>query len=76
MYSEKTAPNSATEATMVAASRNGDEDNDIDMVEEISNKTAVASKIRRSSTGMALFVPITNSSSLTVLFKRILVNLS
>lgn len=74
MYSEKRAPNSATEATMVAASRNGDGAVDIDIAEEISNRSAIASSMRRRSRGMVLFILVTNSFFGAVLFKSVLVN--
>jgi hypothetical protein len=46
---------------MVAASRNGDGADDIDIDDEISNRSAVASRIRRRSRGMVLFVLVTDS---------------
>jgi hypothetical protein len=61
VYSERRAPKSATEATMVAASRNGDGAGDIDAVEEIRSRSAVASNMRRRSRGMVFFVSVTNS---------------
>jgi hypothetical protein len=61
VYSEKRAPNSATEATIVAASRNGDGADDIDIAEEISSRSAVASSIRRRRRGTVLFILVTNS---------------
>ncbi len=75
-YSEKRAPNSATEATMVAASRYGDGADDIDIDDEISNRSAVASSIRRRSRGMVLFVLVTDSFFRAVLFKSVFVNIS
>jgi hypothetical protein len=60
VYSEKRAPNSATEATMVAASRNGDGATDVETVEEIRSRSAVASKIRRSKRGIDFFILVTN----------------
>jgi hypothetical protein len=46
---------------MVAASRNGDGADDIEIDDEISNRSAVASSIRRRSRGMVLFVLVTDS---------------
>jgi hypothetical protein len=74
VYNEKRAPNSATEATMVAASRKGDGADATDTAQETSNRSAVASEMRRRSRGRVFFILITNSFFGTVLFKSVLVN--
>ncbi len=58
--SEKNAPKSATEATILAAIKNGDGSAAVDIIEEISSKREVVTRISRSRRGMVLFVPITN----------------
>lgn len=62
MASEKTAPNSATTETIVAAMRNGEGVAAVASTEEIRSRSALAIRIRRTSRGMAaFFVSITNS---------------
>jgi hypothetical protein len=57
---EKTAPNSATTETIVAAMRKGDGAVAVDNTEEIRSKRAVAKRTKSSRRGMVFFISVTN----------------
>jgi hypothetical protein len=56
MYSENIAPNSATALTMVAAMRNGEGTVDVEIVEVMNSRSAVASKIKSTRHRTVLFI--------------------
>ena len=56
MYSENIAPNSATADTMVAAIRNGEGTVEVDIVEVMNSRSAVASRIKSTRHGTVLFI--------------------